>query len=93
MPPETKMPPHHPEIGRELKPSELREMLIVWVAKENRNSIATMWVKTITPEMVILYAGVSNIHLVLHRQGDELRDDDEKMHLYQYLGKDQPQMG
>jgi len=93
MPPEMKMPPQHREIGRELKASELREMAIVWVTKENRNSIATMWVKTITPEMVVLYAGVTNMHLVLYRHGDDLRDEQERMHVYQYLGKDQPQMG
>lgn len=76
----------HPEVGRELKPSDLKLESIVWVTKEGRNALATMWVVGVSNDCVRLYAGEIGTELILSREGDRLRDDTAQMHLYEYLG-------
>jgi hypothetical protein len=81
--------PNHPEIGRELLAGELRRGMIVWLQKEGRSAIATMWVTGISAETVEFYAGVTNIHFLARRLPDGHIYDDtgNPMAIYLYLGK------
>ena len=74
------------EIGRQLKPSEITPPRVVWVKKANR-PIVTMWAKTITERTLVLWSGVRLMNLILRRDGDELRDDDGPIELWDYTGE------
>jgi hypothetical protein len=84
----------HPEVGRELKASELREDTIVWLMKEENPRIASLWVRRISDKMIeflsIRNAGTLEIHLLAFREGENLRDEEAPLHVYEYLGADQP---
>jgi hypothetical protein len=78
------------EVGRELKASELQVKTVVWVTKQGRDAMVTMWVREVGPTFVRLYAGATKTFLLLVRAGpdrDEVEDDDHiPMTLYEYLG-------
>jgi hypothetical protein len=86
-------PPQHPEIGRELLAHELRKRQIVWVTKQNRPAIMTMWVVEINESFVHLWSGDFGIELVLRRlPGGGVTDDSGlPMKLFEYLGSYPPE--
>jgi hypothetical protein len=78
------------EIGRELKVSELSPRMVVWVGKEGRNTMATMWVVAVLETHVHLRAGAIRTELFLERRGPDLEEITDNshipMHLYEFLG-------
>lgn len=85
--------PEHPEIGRELRVSELTPPQIVWVRKlggAHGDSCTTMWVETVTEGHVLFLAGVGRTVLLVRRFGenrDSITDDSNAtMRIYEYLG-------
>jgi hypothetical protein len=83
----------HNEMGRELKASELQVGTVVIITKEGRNGATTQWVKDISDQGVIFYAGVLNLYSLFFCVGEELHDEDARLHVYQYLGGDAPTSG
>jgi hypothetical protein len=83
--------PNHPEIGRALFVSELRPETVVWLQKQGRDFIATVWVVTINPDWVKFRAGDLGVDLVIQRYGPDhelLRDDSSiPLQAYEYLGE------
>jgi hypothetical protein len=81
----------HPEIGRELKVSELRPRTIVWLAKEGRPAIATMWVIEVSEIYVHFRAGAVRTEFYAKRRGPDLEeitdDDNTHMRMFEYLGE------
>jgi hypothetical protein len=75
-----------PEIGRELKVSELKPRTIVWLKKPGR-AMATVWVVVVHPEWVHFRASAIGMDFLAKRDGDGVRDDDLPMKIYEYLGK------
>lgn len=76
------------EIGRELKPSELRPEMVVVVMKEGGNWAATFWVTWVGTEHIAFLAGLTHTTLVLFREGDKLTDGTGAvMKTYEYLGE------
>jgi hypothetical protein len=83
------MTPEHPEIGRELKVSELRPRTIVWLRKNDR--LATLWVMEVTEQGVHFRAGAIGVEFLALRTGpggEQITDDSHTlMTIYEYLGK------
>jgi len=86
--------PQHPEIGRELKATELKPPQIVWVHKmggQFGNTCATMWAVEVLEHCVVFYAGEPKIALLAKRIGPDLTgitdDSNATMRIYEYLGK------
>lgn len=83
-------PPVHPEIGRELKASELQEGTVIIGIKDcGHNHAATIWVIKVMPAYVILYAGEVGLNVVLVRTPEDTLVDDTgaQVHTYEYLGE------
>jgi hypothetical protein len=78
------------EIGRELKVSELKPETVVWLAKEGRDLLATMWVVEVGDLFVHFYAGATDMHFYAVRSGADLEtvadDTHARMRIYEYLG-------
>jgi hypothetical protein len=83
----------HPEIGRELKVSELVPGTVVVITKEGRCGAVSAWVKDVGQVGVVLYAGELRLHALFYREKDELHDDNGRLHVFQYLGGDAPTSG
>ena len=85
------------EIGRELKASELEPRTVIVMEKEGCPHYATVWVSAIRDDLIAFYMGGGmgggSIHLIARRQGDSLFDDEARLHVYQYLGGDEPTSG
>jgi len=84
----------HPEIGRELKVSELQPPVVVILWKANRpTTYATLWVRRITPEFVHFGGndGLTEYHFLAERTGpdrEQITDDSgTEMKMFEYLGK------
>jgi ribosomal protein L37E len=77
----------HGEIGRELKASELVPRQVVVITKEGRDSFITAWVKDVGEVGVSFYAGVLNLYLVAYRKGDEVHDEQARLHVFEYKGE------
>jgi hypothetical protein len=77
----------HGEIGRELKASELVTRQVVVITKEGRDSFITAWVKDVCSIGVAFYAGELNLYLIAYREGDELHDEQARLHVFEYKGK------
>jgi hypothetical protein len=80
----------HPEIGRELKVSELKpRTVVVTHADHSPEFYATMWVRHITATWVLLEANVIGMELLLLVQPDDTLQDGKghPIHVYEYLGK------
>ena len=79
----------NPEIGRELKVSELKPKTVVIVWKEGRQA-ATMWVIEVGDVYVHFRAGVVNMEFLALRTGPDLEEITDDHHLpmkiYEYLG-------
>lgn len=79
------------EIGRELKVSDLRPRTIVWLFKEGREAMATMWVVSVGSDYVHFRAGVIKTEFLAARCGPGLEsitdDSGWPMKIYEYLGK------
>jgi hypothetical protein len=79
------------EVGRELKVSELQPQTVVWLHKEGRNAMATMWVVAVGDVFVHFRAGAVRTEFFAERCGPELEqitdDDHIPMKMYEYLGK------
>lgn len=85
-------PPVNPEIGRELKVSELKPHTVVWILKEGRDVMATMWVVEIGDVYVHFFAQHASIpNFLALRCGPDLEqitdDSHVKMQIFEYLGK------
>jgi hypothetical protein len=77
----------HPEIGRELKPSELKPYTVVVTMKEGIPQAATMWVIEVAPTHVLFALNEARIILGAFRNGDVLTDDTGAViKVYEYLG-------
>ena len=81
------------EVGRELKASELEPDTVVIVSKEGRNTSITAWVKDVQKVGVVFYAGELRLYSLFFRMGEELHDDNGRLHVFQYLGGDAPTSG
>lgn len=83
--------PDHPEVGRELKVSELKVRTIVVLQKPGRNVLTTMWVADILPGSVCFRAGEIRTTFIATRTGTDLEqitdDTGVPMKVYEYLGK------
>jgi hypothetical protein len=81
--------PNHPEIGRELKVSDLHKGQIAWLQKEGRPSVVSAWVVSISPDFVGFYAGEIGMEFLARRTPDDGITDDSNipMAMYSYLGK------
>lgn len=82
----------NPEVGRELKVSELRPRTIVVLHKVGRdNFLVTMWVVEILPAYVKFTAGEIRTDFIARRCGpglDEITDNTGlPMKVYEYLGE------
>jgi hypothetical protein len=81
----------HPEIGRELKVSELKPETIVVLMKQGRSVAATMWVIAVDDVFVLFRAGATQTDFLAQRCGEgleQITDDDHiPMHVYEYLGE------
>lgn len=79
------------EIGRELKVSDLKPKTVVWLAKDGRDLMATMWVVDVGDVYVHFYAGATGINFYAKRGGPDLESVTDDTHLpmriYEYLGK------
>jgi hypothetical protein len=79
------------EIGRELKVSELKPRTIVWLGKEGRDTMATMWVVEVGPVYVHFRAGAVRTEFYAERRGpdlDQITDNDHiPMRMFEYLGE------
>ena len=79
------------EIGGELKVSQLKPQTVVWLAKEGRDTIATMWVVSIGEVYVHFRAGAVNTEFFAERCGADLETITDShhvpMHIYEYLGQ------
>jgi len=64
---------------------------VVWLFKEGRDAMATVWVKQVTQKYVFFRAGKINMELMVIRTGPDLEritDDDRiPMKIFEYLGK------
>ena len=78
------------EIGRELKVRELKPKTVVWLAKEGRDLMATMWVVEVGPNFVHFHAGAVLMDFLAERCGSDLEeitdDDNTPMKMFEYLG-------
>jgi hypothetical protein len=81
------------EIGRELRISELEPGTVVVIMKEGRKSAMTAWVKDIGDVGVMMWCGEIRVNAIFYRKGDELWDDEARLHVFQYLGGDAPTSG
>ena len=79
----------HPEIGRELKVSDLQPRTIVCVRRGD--ILATMWVVNVNPQNVSFWAGQLRAFFLARRTGPDLEDlaDDKNRPLviHEYLGE------
>jgi hypothetical protein len=79
-----------PEIGRELKASELVERTVV-VLKRPGSHTATYWVFKVQPEYVVFRAGAISMDFIAQRTGPDLEqitdDTGRLLHVHEYLGK------
>lgn len=82
---------NNPEVGRELKVSELKPQTIVVIHKQARNFLATMWVVEVLPGYVEFAAGELKTLFFARRCGAGLEDitDDvgSPLKIYEYLGE------
>jgi hypothetical protein len=82
---------NHPEMGRELKPSELLPFVgfVVIVEREGANVGLTAWVQYVDDECVAFKMGVPGITLWLKRNEDDTLADDLGTHIkaYEFLGE------
>ena len=77
----------NPEVGRELKVSELKLKTVVVIWKQGRPP-ATLWVIQIAESFVHFFAGEANINFLAKRAGEGITDDDGlPMKVFEYLGK------
>jgi len=78
------------EVGRELKVSELKSQMVVWLGKEGRDTMATMWVVEVGEVYVHFRAGAVGVELFLKRRGPDLEQitDDTQipMHVFEFRG-------
>jgi hypothetical protein len=81
------------ELGRELRVSELQAQTVVILGKEGQPHMISTWVKDVTAHSVSFLAGELQMLLILRRDGEALYDDTARMHVYQYLGGDEPTSG
>ena len=81
--------PEHPEIGRELKVSELEPRTVV-VLERPESRAATVWVLLVQPEYVVFRLSVISAHFVARRCGPDLEqitdDTGRVLHIHEYLG-------
>ena len=79
------------EVGRELKVSELKPRTIVWLYKEGRKTMGTMWVIEVGEVFVHFYAGEITMDFFALRCGPDLEkitdDSHIPMKMYEYLGE------
>jgi|HubBroStandDraft_6_1064221.scaffolds.fasta_scaffold426605_3 hypothetical protein len=77
------------ELGRELKPSELRLRTVVVVGREDRATMYTAWVHSVGDDYVALLAGeIATVFLAKRRPDDTLVDDTGKrVMVFEYLGE------
>jgi hypothetical protein len=82
-------PTSHPEIGRELRVSELVPRTIVILHKGQ--TLATLWVVEVLQEFVHFRAGAVNTEFIALRCGPDLEgvtdNTGSPMKLYEYLGE------
>ena len=83
----------HPEIGRELKVSELVPDTVVVLTKEGYEGAVSAWVKEVGQVGIVLYAGELRLYALFYVENDELYDDNGRLHVFQYLGGDVPTSG
>lgn len=82
------------EQGRELKASELQARTVVILEKENQPAMMTLWVRAVAPSFVLFIGEHIQMGLILLRDGELLYDDTKtRVHVYQYLGGDEPTSG
>lgn len=75
------------EVGRELKPSELKPGSIVCIAPPGRDMLLTMHVVEVRETLVIFYSGVIKWHVINLISGDVLKDDQGRIvRVFEYLG-------
>lgn len=84
--------PDHPEIGRALLVSELKPRTVVWLQKEGREVVATVWVVAVMADYVHFRAGAIRTEFFARRYGPDLElltdDSGLPMQAYEYLGED-----
>jgi hypothetical protein len=81
------MKPDHPEVGRELKASELQVGSIVVLVKTGRPGF-TVWVREVAEHYVHFTAGEIRTEFLAKRVGDRVTDDaNSELTMYQFLGK------
>lgn len=81
--------PDHPEVGLELKVSELQPKTIIWLQKPAR-PVASVWVLEIFTHSVWFRAGAVGLDFLAQRTGPDLEqitdDSGLPMKMYAYLG-------
>jgi hypothetical protein len=68
-------------IGRELLPSELEPPCVVW-----KDGAYVAWVIDVSPDEVVLWAGIPKHVFRLRRKGESLADEEGEVRLYEYRG-------
>lgn len=86
------IPPKHPEVGRELIATDLREQTIVWSARGS--TLISLWVRAIEGPMVALYSAVINLTVVLKADssGHLFDDTGQRVSIFEYLGDYPPEV-
>jgi hypothetical protein len=78
-----------PEIGRELKVSELVPRTVV-VLERPDSFAASIWVVMVQPEYVVFRAGAISLDFIAKRTGPDLEqitdDTGRQLHVHEYLG-------
>ena len=78
------------EVGREMKVSELSPQMVVWLAKEGRDTMASVWVVEVGPIYVHFRAAAVGIELFLERRGPDLEaitdNTHTPMHIFEFRG-------
>jgi hypothetical protein len=80
----------HPEIGRELRASDLRPNTVVVVRPPGHDDLSiTLWVSAVTQDSVTFFAGDLNWMVInLVRPDGTIVDDKERVvRVFEYLGK------
>jgi hypothetical protein len=84
-------PPQNPEVGRELLAHELKVDKVVWITRQDRHTVVTVWVAAVGPVLVEFVAAAKEpvIHFLAAREADGTLTDDtgKRIHVYEYLGK------
>jgi hypothetical protein len=82
-----------PEMGRELKWSELEAKTVVILRREGSVNAMTAWIKDVGRCGISFLAGELRMYLVCARIGEEVHDDTAQLHVHQYLGGPEPTSG